>query len=152
MKRVAALMLMFVGSYAHADCQDSWLEHQSSTLYMSVRYSQGCYEGELILEFSKLSKNGPRWPSPNLRLESIPFDRECRTKKRNKDGETMEFSCRNDGVSPLAGATYRFKLIKTTIQCNGIDLPDWDHTFICIRGCGPTTPKRLEVPFGEGCS
>lgn len=152
MKRVAALILMLVGSNAHADCQDFWFEHWSRTLYLSVSYSQGCYHGELVLNFSKFSENGPRWPDPSLRLKSIPFDRECRSKKKNKDGETIEFSCRKDGVSPLAGATYRFKLIKTTIQCDGIDLPDWDHTFVCISGCGSTTPKRLAVPFGEGCA
>lgn len=152
MKRVIAFIFMFVGAYAHADCQESWLEHRSSTLQLSVRYSEGCYQGQLILEFSKLSKNGPHSPSPWDGLKSIPFDRECRSKKKNKEGETIEFSCRSDGISPLAGATYRFKLLKTTIQCDGVDYPDWDHTFICTSGCRPTTPKRLEVPFGEGCS
>lgn len=152
MKRIAVLMLMVFGSYAHADCQDFWLEHWSSTLYLSVGYSQGCYQGELILNFSKFTKKGPQWPDPSLHLESIPFDRECQSKKTSKDGETIEFSCRKDGVSPLAGATYRFKTFKTTIQCDGIDLPDFDYTFVCVRGCGPTTPKRLEIPHGEGCS
>jgi hypothetical protein len=97
--------------------------HRSSTLYLSVGYSQGCYEGELILNFSKFSKNGPQWPSPGLRLESIPFDRECQPKKKDKNGRTIDFNCRNDGVSPLAGATYQFKEVKTTIRCGGIDLP-----------------------------
>lgn len=152
MKRIAVLMLMFAGSCAHADCQDSWLEHQSSTLFLSVDYSQGCYQGDLILKFSKFTKKGPQRPDPNLHLKSIPFDRECPTKKTGKDGDTIEFSCRKDGVSPLAGATYRFKKFKTTIRCDGIKQPDFDYTFICISGCGPETPKRLEVPYGEGCS
>jgi len=145
-------MLMLVGSNAHADCQDEWLTHMSSTLYLSVGYSKGCYAGDLILNFSNFSKNGPRWPNSGSKLESIPFDRECTSKKKDKDGETIEFSCRKDGVSPLAGATYRFKLVKTTIQCDGIDEPDWDHIFICISGCGSTTPKKLKVPYGEGCA
>ena len=152
MKLIAFLMLLFVGSYAHADCQDSWLGHRSSTLYLSVIYSKGCYEGDLILEFSKYSKNGPKWPSPNVRLESIPFERECGSSKKNKTGEVVEFSCRNDGVSPLAGATYRYKQVKTTRRCDGIDEPDWDLSFVCISGCGLTTPKKLEVRHGEGCS
>lgn len=152
MKRIAALILMFVGSNAHADCQDHWLIHWSSTLYLSVSYSQGCYQGELMLNFSKFSKNGPRWPDRSLRLESIPFNRECQPKRKDKNGEIIEFSCRNNGVSPLAGATYRYKQSQTTIRCDGIDEPDWDLSFICVNGCGPTTPKRLEVPHGEGCS
>ena len=152
MKRIAILMMMFAGSYANADCQDDWLTYRSSTLHLSVEYSLGCYQGDLTIVFSKFSENGPQWPSPELRRDSILFDRECQPEKKGKNGETIEFSCRNDGVSPLAGATYQFKLVKTTILCDGIDLPDWDHTFICISGCGPTTPKRLEVPFGEGCS
>jgi len=152
MKHIIALMLLLVCSYTHADCQDEWLTYRSSTLYLSVSYSQGCYQGPLILNFSRFSKNGPQWPSPTLRLESIPFDHECQSKKISKEGEIIDFSCRKDGTSPLAGATYRFKKFKTTIRCDGIDLPDFDHTFICISGCGPTTPQRLEVPYGEGCS
>ncbi len=151
-KRVAASMPMLVGSYAHADCQDDWLRHRSSTLYLSVEYSQGCCQGERILNVAKFSKSGPRWPSPGLRLDSIPFDRECQSEKKHKDGETIESSCRSDGVSSLAGATYRCKKLKTTIRCNGIDLPDWDNTFVCIKGCGPATPKTLELAHGEGCS
>ena len=152
MKRAAILLLLLAGSYAHADCQDFWLEHHSSTLYLSVGYSEGCYQGERILKFSKLSNTGPRWPSPSLRLESTPFDRECPSGKRDKGGNTIEFSCRKDGVSPLAGATYRYKQVKTTMRCNGVDEPDWDLSFICIRGCGPATPRRLWVIHGEGCS
>lgn len=152
MKHVAALLLMLVGSNAHADCQDSWLEHWSPMLYLSVSYSQGCYQGELELNFSKFSANGPQWPDPSLRLETIPFDRECQPKKKDKNGETVEFSCRKDGVSPLAGATYRYKEFKTTIRCDDTDVPDIEHSFICISGCGLTTPKKLHVPFGEGCS
>lgn len=152
MKHFAALILLFVASYARADCQDSWLEYRSSKLQMSVRYSEGCYHGKLILEYSKPSKNGSQGSSPSSPVQSIPFDRECQTTRKNKEGVTIEFSCRSDGTSPLAGASYRFKLIKTTMECDGIESPDWDHTFICIKGCKPTTPKRLEVPFGEGCA
>jgi hypothetical protein len=152
MKRIAVLMLMFAGSCAQADCQDSWLEHQSSTLFLSVDYSQGCYQGELILNFSKFTKKGPQWPDPSLHLKSIPFNRECPTKKTGKDGETIEFSCRKDGASPLAGATYRFKKFKTIIQCERTKLHGIVDAFICISGCGLETPKRLDVPYGEVCS
>jgi hypothetical protein len=152
MKRIAAFLTMIFGSYAHADCQDFWLQYRSSTLHLSVEYSQACYHGELILNFSKFTKNGAQRPDSIEHLESIPFDRECQSKKKNKDGETVEFSCRKDGISPLAGATYRFKRFETTIRCDGVDLPAFDHTFICINGCGATTPKRLDVPYGEGCS
>lgn len=152
MKHAAALILMFAASYARADCQDSWLEHRSSTSYVSVEYSEGCYQGKLILNFSKFSKNGPKWPDPGSHFESIPFDRECELKKKDDNDETVEFSCRKDGVSTLAGATYRYKEFKTTIRCDGTNVPDIEHAFICISGCGRTTPKKLHVPFGEGCA
>ena len=149
MKRIATLMIMFASPYAIADCQDNWLTYSSSTVFLSVAYSQGCYEGDLTIHFWK---KGPRPPSSELRSESFLFDRECSSKKKDKDGETIEFSCRSDGVTPLAGATYRYKIVKTTIRCNGIDEPDWDRSFRCIRGCGPATPKKLRVSHGEGCS
>lgn len=152
MKRFVALILMFVSSYAQADCQDTWLEYQSSTLYLSVDYSDGCYQGKLILNYAKLSENGPQLGDQNLHLESIPFDRECQTKHKSKHGETIEFSCRKDGASPLSGATYRYKEFKITIQCDGTDEPDIERSFICISGCGPTTPKKLHMPWGEGCA
>jgi hypothetical protein len=151
-KHVGAWILMVAASYAHADCQESWLEYRSSTSYVSVDYSEGCYQGKLILNFSKVGKTGPKRPDPSLHLKSIPFDRECRLKKKDSNGEVVEFSCRNDGVSPLAGATYRYKEFKTTIRCDGTDVPDIEHAFICVSGCGPTTPKKLHVPFGEGCA
>lgn len=152
MKHIAFLLLLFFDSYAHADCQDSWLEYRSSTLHLSADYSQSCYQGELILNFSKFTKKGAQRPGTGWHSGSIPFDRECQSKKKNKDGETVEFSCRKDGVSPLAGATYRFKKFETTIRCDETDLPTLDYTFICISGCRSTTPKRLKVPFGEGCA
>jgi len=149
MKNIAVLILLLAGLSAHADCQDDWLRYDSSTQWLSVAYSEGCYHGDLILSSSK---KGPGWPDTSEHSITTPFDLECPLKKQNKEGETIEFSCRKDGMSPLAGATYRFKLIETTIECDGVVEPDWDHTFICIKGCGPTTPKKLFVPFGEGCS
>nr|WP_295768165.1 hypothetical protein [Rhodoferax sp.] len=152
MKRIVALMLMFVSSFAHADCQDTWLEHHSPNLKLSVDYSDGCYHGKLILNYTKLVKNGPKLEDPNLHLDSIPFDRECQTTHKDKSGETVEFSCRKDGVSPLSGAAYRYKEFKIKIQCYGTTEPDIERSFICISGCGPITPKKLHMPWGEGCA
>lgn len=152
MKLTAMLVAILAAPFAHADCQDTWLISSSPTLSLSVDYSEGCYQGVLKINFSKPSKVDTHYPSSESRMNTVSFDSECRSRKKGKDGETIEFSCRNDGVSPLAGATYRFKQVKTTIRCDGIDEPDWDLSFICISGCGPTTPKRLEVQHGEGCS
>jgi hypothetical protein len=152
MKIVALLILIFFARHTHADCQDEWITHRSSTLYLSVSYSEGCYAGELTLNFSRFPKSGPSWPDPSLKLTSIPFVRECTVKEKNEEGETIEFSCRKDGVSPLAGATYRFKLVETTFRCEGKVEKGWNHTFLCTSGCQPTTPKTLEVLHGEGCA
>ncbi|MFZ2321335.1 MAG: hypothetical protein WAW12_15860 [Pseudomonas sp.] len=152
MKLVVILMLILFGSNSQADCQDEWLTYRSSELHLSASYSEGCYQGQLILGFSKPSEDGKGGSDSNFPSGSIPFDSECTTKEKDKEGETIEFSCRKEGVSPLAGATYRFKLVETTIECDGVVQPDWEHTFICISGCGPTTPKTLVVPYGEGCA
>lgn len=149
MKHIAALILFLACFSAHADCQDEWLTYNSPAQWLSVTYSQGCYQGDLVLSYSK---EGPRRPGTGEHSIETPFNLECPLKKQDKNGEIIEFSCRKDGVSPLAGATYRFKLIKTSLECDGVVQPDWDHTFICIKGCGPKTPRKLFVPFGEGCS
>ncbi len=146
MKNIFALSILLCCSSAHADCQDEWLYYGTPTRQLAVIYKDGCYHGDLILMYWSVEK-GP--PVPIL---EIPFEQECPDKKRDKSGEIVEFSCRKGGVSPLAGATYRFKLMKTTITCDGVVSPDEDHTFICVKGCGKTTPRILTVPFGEGCS
>jgi hypothetical protein len=116
MKRIAMLMGMLASSHAFADCQDNWLTYSSPTLSLSVAYSLGCYEGDLTIHFRK---NEPGRPAPELNREPILFDRECSSRKKDKAGETIEFSCRSDGATPLAGATYRYKIFKTTIRCEG---------------------------------
>lgn len=149
MKIITILILFLTCWKAHADCQDEWLTYSSSTQELSVAYSEGCYQGDLILSSSK---KGPGWPDKKEHLIKTDFNHECPLKKQDKNEEVIEFSCRKDGISPLAGATYRFKLEKTTIECDGVVEPDWNHVFICIKGCGPSTPKYLLVPFGEGCA
>lgn len=143
MKLIAMLVAMLAAPLAYADCQDTWLTYNSPTLSLSVDYSEGCYQGEKRINFSK--------PSKKSRMNTVSFNSECSSGKM-EDGEIIEFSCRKDGVSPLAGATYRFKKIKTTIRCDGVDSPNWEMSFSCISGCGATTPKRLMVEYGEGCS
>lgn len=146
MKNLAASILLLACSSAHADCQDEWLSYQSSTQQLSVIYKDGCYSGDLILSFSRDGAGR------DAQAEQLLFDQECPAKKHNKMGEVVEFSCRKEGVSPLAGATYRFQLMKTTIECDGVVSPDEAHTFVCVKGCGKKTPRVLTVPFGEGCS
>ena len=134
---------------AHADCQDEWLRYESPKQWLSVAYSEGCYQGDLILS---AEKKVPGWPDKIGPSITTNFDKECPLTKQDKKGEMIEFSCRKDGISPLAGATYRFKITKTTIQCDGVAELDWDIAFICINNCGPTTPKKLSVLHGEGCA
>lgn len=145
-KNLVALFFWLACFNAHADCQDEWIKYQSPTQQLSVTYSEGCYSGKLILSF--FTKGGQR----GAQIGEVPFDQECPAKKLDRKGDVVEFSCRKGGVSPLAGATYRFKLIKTTIECEGVVSPDEDHVFMCIKGCGRRTPQILLVPFGEGCA
>src|SRR3569623_24439 len=147
MRNIAALIFFLACFSAHADCQDEWLTYSSPTQWLSVAYSQGCYQGDLILSSSK---EAPRWPGTGEHSIKTPFNLECPLKKQDKIGDIIQFSCRKDGVSPLAGATYRFKLIKTSMECGGVVEPYWDHTFICIKGCGSKTPKKLSAPPGAG--
>ena len=150
MKRVATLIAIFAAPFAHADCLHTWLAFRSPTLALSIDYSEGCYQGELEINFSKFSRNEPQWPSPQSRLDSVPFARECPLRKVGKDGETIEFSCRKDGRSPLAGATYRYKVVEAKYRCDDGSVPLPDRSFICIRGCAPTVPRKLEGQYSEG--
>jgi len=150
MKRIVSLITILAAPLAHADCLDTWLAHSSSTLSLSINYSEGCYQGEVKINFSKFSKEDPHWPSPRSRWNSVPFDRECPLKKIGKDGEIIEFSCRKDGSSPLAGATYRYKVIKENYRCDDGSIPLPDRSFFCIRGCTSTIPRKLEGQYSEG--
>lgn len=152
MKNWIVVALFFLASYAHADCQDTWLEYQSPALRLSVDYSEGCYQGRLIINFQKLSKKGSQSGSQELQATPMAFETECRTQRKGKNGEVIEFSCRKDGRSPLAGATYRYKEYKTTIECDGVIEPDIEHAFVCISGCESAKPKKLHMPWGEGCA
>ena len=88
---------------AHADCQDEWLRYESPKQWLSVAYSEGCYQGDLILS---AEKKVPGWPDKIGPSITTNFDKECPLTKQDKKGEMIEFSCRKDGISPLAGATY----------------------------------------------
>jgi hypothetical protein len=152
MKLLLALLVMVAAPHARADCQDYLFEHSSAELYLAAEYSQGCYAGEVIIKYAKLSQRRPQRFSPGVQMKSVPFVRECPSRKKSKEGDIVEFRCRKDGVTPLAGATYRFTEEKTTMECDGAEVPDVDFIFVCIRGCKPTTPQMLWIPHGEGCS
>jgi hypothetical protein len=142
MKCFAILLALFSAPWVHADCLDTWLTYRSSTLSLSVDYSEGCYHGELIIN-SKFFKGDPQG-------NSVLFDRECHSSKVGKDGEPIQFSCRKDGETPLAGATYRYKSVKAKYRCKDGSIPLPERSFICIRGCKPTVPRELEVEYSEG--
>jgi hypothetical protein len=146
MKILVTWILLLTCFSVQADCQDEWLTYQSNTEKLLVYYSKGCYSGDLILSFTKKAAHR------GANASEILFETECPTKKHNKMGEVVEFNCRKGGVSPLAGATYRFQRTKTTIKCDGIVSPYEDRAFICTKGCGKTTPQILMVSFGEGCA
>jgi hypothetical protein len=156
MKIIVALVLIFSVFYARADCLDTWLSYDSSKLILRIDFSGGCYQGPLIIHFTKFSKGDPRWPSGQSHWTSIPFDRECSEKRSkgvvvlSKEGEILEFSCRRDGASPLAGATYRYRETKANHQCADGTMALPDRWYICVRGCGPATPKELAYEYSEG--
>jgi hypothetical protein len=150
MKRIVTLVAIFAAPFVHADCLDKWLDYRSSKLYLSIDYSEGCYQGAVIINFTKFSKDDPHWPSAQSRWSSVPFDRECTSSKARKDGEPLEFGCRKDGSTPLAGATYRYKVVKPKYRCEDGSAPLPDRYFICVRGCAPAVPRRLEGQYSEG--
>lgn len=146
MKPLAALIFLLASSGARADCQDEWLIYHSPSQQLSVRYKDGCYSGDLILSFSAKST------AQGVQETELLFADECPVTKKDKVGGVVEFSCRKQGVSPLAGATYRFKRLSTTIECDGVVSPEEVPAFLCVKGCGKKTPPILFVPEGEGCA
>lgn len=151
-KTLCALFFLMLGTQAKADCQDSWLEYHSNKLILSVVYSEGCYQGEMLLQFTHFSGSSVKRGEQTSEMKSLPFDQECTASKKLKNGDTVEFTCRKNGVSPLAGATFRYRKFKTSLSCEGVELPDIEHAFVCIKGCKRDTPRKLIIQVGEGCA
>lgn len=148
MKRIFILLLMFAAPHTWADCLDTWFRYNSPELYLSADYSEGCYQGNMILSFAKNIKGERQWPSQNTQWTSVPFDVECQMNKSKKEGKV--FTCRKDGVSPLAGATYQYEEIKENYKCEDGSAPLPRLLYRCISGCGPNTPKELNLEYSEG--
>ena len=91
MKYFSTSMLFLICLNAHADCQDEWLTFDSPKQQLSVVYSKGCYEGDLII--SSATK-GPDWPDKSEHSITAAFNDECPFTKKDKNGEVIEFSCR----------------------------------------------------------
>ena len=145
MKHIAYLLLILAVPNVHADCLDTWLTTGwSSERYLSIDYSEGCYDGSLIINFT----NTPR-SSPKAHWKSIPFDHECTTSNGEREA-AKRFSCRKDGDSPLAGATYQYEEAKANGHCEDGSTPLPDRFYRCIHGCGSNTPTVLFYEYSEG--
>jgi hypothetical protein len=62
-------------------------------------------------------------------------DKKCKF-DQNRDGLSVRFSCAKDGISPLAGVTYKIVPNKDPQDCK------YESRFICVSGCG-----RRDVPL-----
>lgn len=146
MKRITALLLLLAAPYVHADCLDTWLTAGwvPSERHLTVDFSDGCYHGSLIINFTKEPRS-----SPKAHLRSVPFYLECTINTRTWE-DAKRFSCRKDGVSPLAGATYQYEEVQATGHCEDGSTPLPARTYRCIGGCGPSTPKVLLYEYSEG--
>lgn len=151
-KILCTLMFLFLSPQAKADCQDYWFTYHSATLDLHVIYSEFCYQGKLLLQFTRYTPDINTRQAKASEMVSLPFDEECPTQKKHKDGGVLEFTCKKDGISPLAGATFRYKKFKTSLVCDGVEIPDIEPAFVCVKGCKPSTPKKLVIPVGEGCA
>lgn len=75
----------------------------------------------------------------------IPFNSECKEFDKRKDRAWRGFSCRANGRSPMAGATYHF--VKRGKPYCGPETPNEGRTpgyrYICVEGCKNTVPRYL---------
>jgi hypothetical protein len=88
-------------------------------------------------------ENGVSW-GPNM-FYTILVERDSKIINRYKKQlcgfhKNGNFSCREDGDSPLAGAKYQF--IKYLKKCGG-------SLFLCQNGCGSLAPKELRADTWE---
>jgi hypothetical protein len=69
---------------------------------------------------------------------SVPFPKECKATEN-------DFTCRANGRTVLAGATYK-KTLDATPECPG-QVAEYRYT--CIKGCANGVPKYLKIsPYG----
>lgn len=81
---------------------------------------------------SAVSREFPLWQEcPGWNITAVPFQ--------------TTFTCTPSGKSPLAGATYRFKVSKAKDECG-----EKTRMFVCVVGCAPKrVPVRLKLNHYE---
>jgi len=128
-RNVLFLLLMLCAVTARAGCDYIAELHTDK---FDIEISDGGCAGDTMITY-KIGKN---------KTNSVPFYKEC----------TMEelgrwFSCRKNGISPLAGATYKLVEHGKSSVCN---LPDENtpyptYRYVCVKGCNTSVPRHLET-------
>lgn len=139
------ITFLLTPSPATAGCT-SIAELRSSKLYIDIS-DGGC--GELSVSFTtKIGKDAqPDYAS----IKSFPFNKEC-VLLSDKDGNPTSLSCHAKGRTPLAGASYKRKMVGyMTMNCGYEGEKDSQvemFQYICTKGCDkPSVPKTLDEPY-----
>ena len=145
MRALLLSIIMLYSFSANAGCT-SIAELRTSTLFIDIS-DGGC--GPLNISFTnKIGKDGrPDYES----MKVYRFDDECAL-KFDKIGRTTGFSCRANGHTPLAGATYKLKQFGFfMLNCGDGEGgkgegQKWPRNrYVCVAGCNKTSaPKSLD--------
>jgi len=144
MRILATILCTLLANFAHAGCEDiAYL--RTKWIYIDIS-DGGCATKETLISWStKISNDG--LPNPDS-IRTVPFYKECQMFK-----DRSGFSCKANGQSPLAGATYNgVQHGKFKSNCDP-DSPAAGegprYRFVCVKGCKNSVPKYLEIL--EGC-
>lgn len=135
--RLILFLFLFVWSFA-AEAGCAYIG-EITTEKFSIDISDGGCGPKVMITFWALKKNGSLG-----KQKEYPFNEECFLTLNGKDvrkikkydGYSMDgFSCRADGHTPLAGASY--KLIQFGRSRNSCaDDSELGSKYICVKGCG----------------
>ena len=125
---LAALLFTSLGAYAY----------NYAGLDASNRLGQRIYVGPTTTEkfVIAVTDRGAETTSREFLLS-----KECPEWHPSFGSAQLRFSCLSGGLSPLAGATYRFEVSKKLDDCR-----ERTRLYRCVAGCGPQrVPSQIKM-------
>jgi hypothetical protein len=144
-KVIITVLFALVSAPAIGGC-DYMAEHLSKSLYLDIS-DGGCRYDQVLISFTRKIKKDqqPDYAS----VKRFPFSGECEFGRTNQRGVPFKFFCRTNGNTPLAGATFKYKLVRYVHkfgECG--DGPKKGRFpvfgFVCVAGCTLGVPKVLD--------
>ncbi len=132
---IFALAALMTTSPSYSACSDA-IVGRTATVVIDISDGGCAYEGVHHITFWQLQPNGEK--PPGAPVLHFPFEEECFFTKKGG------FTCKRDGRTPLAGATYK-KTMNGYDRCDETGKQRTEQ-YECIAGCNkPSVPRILSV-------